>query len=113
MEVWKMTPEKNETHVTVRLLNEDVGVPLTGFTVHAFDLDVKPEPEDLGFATSDVEGLATLVYTPSHKTPVDSEEHEAAQHLRLHILDLESKEIHQTEVHADSKEPLEVRVPVP
>jgi hypothetical protein len=108
-----MPPVKNETHVVVRLLNRDFEVPLTGFAVHAFDLDVKPEPQDLAFATSDVDGLATLVYTPSHKAPVDCEGHEATQHLRLHILDLESKEIHQTEVHANPKETLEVRVPVP
>jgi len=99
-------PVMNETPVNVtyrvvgRVLNQETGMPLVGFTVHGFDLDSQVEPQDLGSATTNGNGLFTLVYAmPLQLSQEKMAEGNCGRRLRLHVLDAQARELHQSEVH--------------
>jgi hypothetical protein len=98
-------PAMNETQNTVtyrvvgRVLNQETGMPLAGFTVRGFDLDSEANPQDLGYATTNSNGLFTLVYAmPRQSSQERMAEDNRGRRVRLHVLDTQAREIHQSEV---------------
>ena len=99
-----------------QFLNQQTSAPLAGYTVHAFDLDAGPEPKDLGFDITNTTELFTVTHTAPRLEGADAGgENAPARELRLHIVDPNGEEIHQTEVQAKVGESqvVEIRVPVP
>jgi hypothetical protein len=74
--------------VTGHLLNQQTGGPLADLTVHAFDLDARPQPQDLGHDITDGRGLFTLSYIAPRETSTD----QAGRRLRLLVKDTESRD---------------------
>ncbi len=97
-----------------RLLAEETGNPLRGFTVHSEDLDTGAEPGPLGFDFSDGEGRFELVFDvlldPATGAPQSSA---GNRRLRLHVHNRSGEEIYQTEVRtpADEAEVVDIRIP--
>ncbi|MBB3188947.1 neuraminidase-like domain-containing protein [Halomonas cerina] len=100
-----------------RLLAEETEEPLSGFTLHAFDLGAGPEPRDLGHEATDGNGLFTLLYFAPRREPSEEEEEEGEEgrRLHLHIIARDGTEIAETDlsVPQEQEEVIEVRVAVP
>jgi hypothetical protein len=99
-----------------QLVNQETGAPLIGFTVHAFDLDAGATPKDLGYQVTNGNGLFTIIYTAASETSSKAwKGAQAERRLQLRILDLQAKEIDQTEIHVktNQEQAVEIRVPVP
>lgn len=104
--------------VVGQLLNQETEKPLAGLTVHAVDLDAEGEPKDLGYDISDRRGRFVFVYIIPSQTPLEEEDRrqrQAERRIRLHILDPQGEEVHQTEIRVqpEQQEIIAVRVPVP
>jgi hypothetical protein len=94
-----------------QLIDQADDAPLAGFTVRGFDLDAGSQPKELGHDITSVKGLFELAYSLPRQT---ASEPETGRNLRLHILDRQGKEIHQTELHVTGKERVvKISVPVP
>ncbi|MCI0627640.1 MAG: hypothetical protein L0387_39320 [Acidobacteria bacterium] len=94
--------------VVGQLLNQEIGEPVVGYRVHAFDLD--RNERDLGVDVTDGQGFFTVVHTTAKDESVVE-----GRRLRFVILDPQDQEIHRIEerVKADPQQVLILRIPVP
>nr|MBS0019745.1 ribosomal protein L7/L12 [Gammaproteobacteria bacterium] len=96
--------------VALRLLDEETGKPLVGYTVQAEDPDGFPLPEDLGLDITDGQGRFAFVM----RAPPEEVEERTTRTLRLQIESAAGAEIlKQVQIRLGEEEALEVRVEVP
>ncbi len=112
-----------------RLLAEESGEPLVGYTVRAFDLEAGDAPLALGYEDTDSSGQFAFVYRTFREAAAeaaagaareagarrDDDEGGSRHRLRLNIFDPQGAEIRETVVAArpDRPDVVEIRVPVP
>lgn len=105
-------PEPEVSHRFIgRLLNDESGEPLSGYTVRAYDLDAGEEPAYLGYDITNTQGLFTVTYTTP--APTEDEEQDERRHLRLQILGQDGETIYETDIEivVDSTDIVDIRVP--
>ncbi|MCB1985019.1 MAG: peptidoglycan-binding protein [Burkholderiales bacterium] len=92
-----------------RLLNQNNGEPLKGYSIQVFDLDGEEEPVNLGFYITNPRGLFNVVYTLSPEAPWERRQ------LRVQVLDSAEMETYRTEitVKPDQIAVVDIEIPVP
>src|SRR5262245_23771448 len=73
-----------------QLQDEKTKTPLPGFTVRVLDLDADERPKNLGYDTTDPDGLFTMVYATSRESGDNP-----ARRLRLQIADRQARQVAQ------------------
>lgn len=95
-----------------QLLHEETGMPLTGFSVRAFDLDAGAEARNLGRVVSDDQGMFTLAYTTSDNAALKNGQRPNTQRILFQVYNPGGQKIHCTEklIQPERRQPLELRV---
>jgi hypothetical protein len=105
-----------ERQVAGQLMDDQTGMTLAGYGVHAIVPEDSPAPQKVGYDITNERGLFVVVYTFARDaSQVQGETETTGMRLRLNIFDPQGKEIYQTELNLEAYrgEVLTVKVPIP